>query len=269
MSRIEVVMNVYMFLCTCFNMTQITSHFRYACFLVFLLQGLVRGFNRSLYDLGSSVHVRVTFEELDRMSFLDFQDIMLSNVQRESIGLRDSIVYRDLDPSQNNGPLGYQALVLFDFSPRDSTPASLLDTVISHDPWKVFPQEIFGASNVTFVGVLECSPLCGDHGMRVPRYSEASNTAACTCQCDSGWHTDTNQAFESFEYCSIQSESIGSPPVQNTVDGPWRPPVAMYPPPPPKTYEDKSSGKLPLFKWAIIGASIIVIGTYQMALHLY
>jgi len=235
-----------------------------ACFIALFLQTSVEGYDRSLYDLGTSVHVRVTFEELDRLSFLDLQDMMLSNIQQIAIGSQDSIIYRDLDTSQKNGPLGYEALVLFDFSPRDSTPAALLNTAISNDPQRAFPLETFGMYNVTFVGLLECTYPCGDHGVRVPRYTESSNSISCTCSCDSGWETDLNQPFESFKYCAIQRDSVSSSPIQNSVNGSWRPPVPMYPPPPPKTYEDKSSGKIPLFKWAIIGASIIVTGTYQM-----
>lgn len=239
--------------------------FKHAWSLGIFVQMLVipaLGFNRSMYDLGTSIHVRVTFHELDRLAFLDLQDIMLSNVHMVAIGTQDSMVYRDLDSSQNNGPLGYEALVLFDFSPRDSTPASLVNSVISNNPENIFPPETFGASDVSYAGMLACS--CGDHGIRVPHYTAASNSMSCTCQCDPGWDTDMSQKFESFKYCSIQKSSTDDAPVQNTSDPSWRPPVPLYPPPPPKTYKNESSGKLPLFKWAIIGASIIVLGMCHM-----
>lgn len=223
----------------------------------------VLGYNRSLYNTGSSVHIRTTFHDLDRLTFIDFESIMLSNVQSTAIGVQDSIVYRDMDSSQNNGPLGYEAVLLFDFSERDSTPASLLISAISEDSEVIFPSDQFGANAITFVGLLECSHACGEHGMRIPLYSEKEETISCGCECDPGWDTDLNQDFESFKYCSLHGESIQGPPVQNSIDGSWRPPVTTYPPPPPKTYENESSSKkLPLFKWAIIGTSIIISGTY-------
>lgn len=244
-------------------MKDIKTHITCACLMMLFLQASVQGYNRSFYDLGTSIHVRVMFDELDRLAFLDLQDKMLSKIQETAIGLQDSIVYRDLDSSQKNGPLGYEARLLFDFSPRDSTPASLLDTVISNDPQSVFSSDTFGACNMIFVGMLECTYPCGNHGLRVPKYIESSNSISCTCNCDLGWDTDVNQPFESFKYCSVQRESISNPPVQNSINGSWRPPVSMYPPPPPKTYKEKSSGKIPLFKWVIIGASIIITGTCQ------
>jgi hypothetical protein len=121
----------------------------------------------------------------------------------------------------------------------------------------------FGSYNLTYADMINCISPCGTHGMRVPLISQTDRTAVgCTCQCDPGWSTDTAQPFESYVYCAMEDpNSDGSLAPNQNLGGDWRPPVPMYPPPPPKTYEDQSSKKLPLFKWAIIGASIIVFGT--------
>ena len=121
----------------------------------------------------------------------------------------------------------------------------------------------FGSYNLTYADMINCVSQCGIHGMRVPLISQNDRTAVgCTCQCDPGWSTDITQPFESYVYCAMEDpNSDGSLTPNQNLGGDWRPPVPLYPPPPPKTYEDQSSKKLPLFKWAIIGASIIVFGT--------
>lgn len=96
---------------------------------------------------------------------------------------------------------------------------------------------------------------------------EPEGDVSCACQCDAGWMTDLDQPFESFEYCGVQTgvNSTDTPaPSQSAAN--WRPPIYPSPPPPPKTYKDESGTSLPLFKWAIIGASIVVGGTQSHAM---
>ena len=225
-------------------------------------------FNRTLYDLGTSAYFQATFHGLDRLAFLDLQETLLERVSQSAIGASDSIVYRDMDASRENGLLGYEARLLFDFSPDDATPASLLATTLSRDPETVIPVELFGHYTVSHATLLQCASPCGDNGMRAPEVGAESNAVSCTCACDPGWSTDMSQPFETFEYCSVAADTSdgggtdmnGS--TGNTSNGTtgWRPPVPAYPPPPPKSYENETGKtKIPLFKWIIIGVSVIIL----------
>lgn len=119
----------------------------------------------------------------------------------------------------------------------------------------------FGAYTVYYAKMLSCAYSCGMHGMKSPKI-DPEGDVSCTCQCDAGWMTDLEQPFESFEYCGVQTEmNRTDTPAPSQSAANWRPPVYPSPPPPPKTYKDESGTSLPLFKWAIIGASIVVGGT--------
>lgn len=233
-----------------------------------------QSFDRALYDGGTSAYLKATFHGLDRFAFLDLQSNLLSRVAKAAVGAADSIVFRDMDSTQVNGPLGYEARLLFDFTPADATPASLLASILSQNPESVLPTSVFGQYSVAHAMVLQCPTPCGAHGLRAPEVAAGSGSVSCTCQCDPGWMTDVNQPFESFEYCSIATSTMAptSPTVpttstttpntstnttsdNNSID--WRPPLPIYPPPPPASKTTKK--KVPLFKWIIIGVSILVI----------
>ena len=244
------------------------------CFLARAMPG--RAFDRGMYDQGTSAYLQATFHGLDRLAFLELQHTLLLRIAQTAVGAGDSIVFRDMDTSQRNGDLGYEARLLFDFSPADATPASLVASMLSKNPEAVLPTDVFGSFSVSHATVLQCPMPCGEHGLRAPEIAAGSSTVSCTCQCDPGWETDLNQPFETFVYCSVGAG--------NTIDGPlttpstpstpttsttapissittnsstgWRPPVPSYPPPPPASKTTKKS--VPIFKWVIIGASIIV-----------
>jgi hypothetical protein len=231
--------------------------------------GAAAKLNRTLYDLGTSVYFHATFHELDRVAFLDLQGDFLSEVSKLSVGASNSIVYRDLDVSQLSGPLGYEARLLFDFSPEDETPASLLKSTLARDPEVIFSKETFGAYDVSHATMLQCASPCGEHGLRSPLVTEGSESVACTCLCDTGWETEMNQPFESFKYCTNQADGTGGYGGNQTsnITTDWRPPLPAYPPPPPKTYENESAKtKIPLFKWIIIGVSVIVLAVIVFVL---
>ncbi len=248
-----------------------------------------RAFDRGLYDLGTSAYLQATFHGLDRLAFLELQHTLLSRIAHAAVGAGDSIVFRDMDTSQVNGPLGYEARLLFDFSPADATPASLIASVLANNPETVIPTDVFGQFSVSHATILQCPEPCGDHGLRAPEIAAGSGAVSCTCQCDPGWQTNMNQPFETFVYCSVPASTTtdsplttpttsttpSTPGTPDTPDTPdtsttapttpittntsigWRPPVPSYPPPPPTTKTTKTS--VPLFKWIIIGASIVVI----------
>lgn len=223
-----------------------------------------RAFDRAVYDLGTSAYLQATFHGLDRLAFLELRHTLLSRIAQAAVGAGDSIVFRDMDTSQVNGPLGYEARLLFDFAPADATPASLVASVLANNPETVISPDIFGQFSVSHATILQCPEPCGDHGLRAPEFATGSGTVSCTCQCDPGWQTDMNQPFETFLYCSVPASTATDGPstapttstTTNTSAG-WRPPVPSYPPPPPATKTTKTS--VPLFKWIIIGASVIVI----------
>lgn len=246
------------------------------CFLARAMIG--RAFDRGMYDLGTSAFLQATFHGLDRLAFLELQHTLLSRIAQAAVGAGDSIVFRDMDASQVNGPLGYEARLLFDFSPADATPASLVASILSKNPESVIPTDVFGHFSVSYATVLQCSSPCGNHGLRTPEFAAGSGAVSCTCQCDPGWETDINQPFETFVYCSIPASTdspLTTPTTSTTPSSPntsttaptapittnsstgWRPPVPSYPPPPPASKTTKST--VPLFKWIIIGASVIVM----------
>lgn len=113
--------------------------------------------------------------------------------------------------------------------------------------------------------------------MRVPEVTTGSGAVSCTCQCDYGWATDQNQPFDSFAYCTVTTSNTPTTnsntnktmtTTSNTTTSPtagdWRPPVPSYPPPPPASKTTKK--KVPLFKWVIIGISVIVMAVLVFVL---
>jgi hypothetical protein len=111
----------------------------FICAFALVIQPIL-GYDRALYDTGSTVYLEITFHEFDRLYFVDQRDIMLGNIQEATVGAQDPIGYRDMETSPNTaGPLGYQARLLFDFAKRDSTPASLLASTLRNSPEDVFP----------------------------------------------------------------------------------------------------------------------------------
>ena len=180
------------------------------CFLARAMPG--RAFDRGMYDQGTSAYLQATFHGLDRLAFLELQHTLLLRIAQTAVGAGDSIVFRDMDTSQRNGDLGYEARLLFDFSPADATPASLVASMLSKNPEAVLPTDVFGSFSVSHATVLQCPMPCGEHGLRAPEIAAGSSTVSCTCQCDPGWETDLNQPFETFVYCSVGAG--------NTIDGP-------------------------------------------------
>jgi hypothetical protein len=111
----------------------------FICAFALVIQPIL-GYDRALYDSGSTVYLEITFHEFDRLYFVDQRDVMLGNIQEATVGAQDPIGYRDMETSPNTaGPLGYQARLLFDFAKRDSTPASLLASTLRNSPEDVFP----------------------------------------------------------------------------------------------------------------------------------
>jgi hypothetical protein len=113
----------------------------FLCAYALVIQPIL-GYDRALYDSGSTLYLEITFHEFDRLYFVDQRDIMLENIQEATIGAQDPIGYRDMETSSNTSleyPLGYQARLLFDFAKRDSTPASLLSSTLKNSPEVVFP----------------------------------------------------------------------------------------------------------------------------------
>ena len=242
-----------------------------------------RAFDRALYDRGTSAYLQATFHGLDRSAFLDLQTVLLSRIAQAAVGTEDSIVYRDLETSaQDDGPLGYEARLVFDFTPADATPAALLASTLARNPNDVLPVDIFGQYSVSHAVLLQCPIPCGDHGMRAPDVAAGTGAVSCTCKCDPGWTTDLDQPFESFEYCTLTAAGDDTNDTTDTTDtndtndttnainninngtttvpptsGDWRPPVPSYPPPPPASKTTKT--RVPLFKWVIIGVSVIVL----------
>ena len=123
-----------------------------------------RAFDRGMYDQGTSAYLQATFHGLDRLAFLELQHTLLLRIAQTAVGAGDSIVFRDMDTSQRNGDLGYEARLLFDFSPADATPASLVASMLSKNPEAVLPTDVFGSFSVSHATVLQCPMPCGEHG---------------------------------------------------------------------------------------------------------
>eukprot|EP00889_Picochlorum_renovo_P006126 jgi/Picre1/33156/NNA_008481.t1 len=214
--------------------------------------------DRSLYRDGESVYLSIFFSELDQYVFEDMTSLLQQNLEQNALGIQHGVQIRTLDYSVGQVDVGYNASLVFDFAADDAVPAHVIVSKLEKDPDAIFPQEQFGAYTVYYAKMLSCAYSCGMHGMKSPKI-DPKGGVSCTCQCDAGWMTDLEQPFESFEYCGVQTEmNRTDTPAPSQSAANWRPPIYPSPPPPPKTYKDESGTSLPLFKWAIIGASIVV-----------
>lgn len=96
----------------------------------------------------------------------------------------------------------------------------------------------YGAVVIADAAQLNCVTPCGSHGNPAPRPTGAG-TIGCTCECDAGWATAPNQAFDNFKYCSMDSSPAAagsSSPIPSAGEArrrtnPGRP--CMFPLPPP------------------------------------
>ena len=86
------------------------------------------------------------------------------------------------------------------YAPADTTPASLVLSLLQTKPSAVFPTSQFGEVKVSQAVLLNCITPCGDNGKPGPRVTPSG--VSCTCECDSGWSTLMSQPFESFKYCT-------------------------------------------------------------------
>lgn len=104
---------------------------------------------------------------------------------------------------------GVDVDTVVDFVPTDTTAASAFLTMLQTSPATVFPPAEYGAVTVQEAAQLNCITPCGLHGNTAPRISP-TGTISCTCECQSGWATAPNQAFDSFKYCTLRTSDGGN-----------------------------------------------------------